>query len=163
MFFKVIALTVALVATSIVLAPSSALAAAPPWGACGVNTAENKLVRQFYVNPRTYFNLRCGGPIRSSDPRYGYRHILRYHKTDFERMAVGTGQNWRDVADLAMDSISRDPDSAKPAGGGQGCYSRVLFFYNIRTNQLVRQQIFKMFVNISTNNINTLFPATSQC
>lgn len=78
-------------------------------------------------------------------------------------MAVGTGQNWRDIADLAMATISRDPDSAKPANAGQACLSRVLFLKNIRTNQVVRQQIFRMFVTVNTNNVNTVFPASTQC
>lgn len=103
------------VAALLLTGVGTAHASAPPWGACGIDTAESKLVREF--NPRTYYTLRCGGPMYSDNPRYGYRHILRYHKTDFERMALGTGQNWRDVADLAMDTISRDPDSAKPADG----------------------------------------------
>lgn len=134
-----------------------------------MSTAESKEVRKFYVNPRTYHRLLCGGPIRSSDPRYGYRHILKYHKTDFESLAVGTGQNWRDVADLVMDTIASDPDFAKPANGGQGCYSRVMYLYNTRNGQLVRTKIFRMYVQLTpkpnqpANTINTVYLASAHC
>lgn len=68
-----------------------------------------------------------------------------------------------------MDTMGRDPDFAKPANDGQGCYSRVMYFYNTRNNQLVRTQIFVMFVQLTPkpnqpeNSINTVFPASKHC
>ncbi len=94
---------------------------------------------------------------------HGYRHILIRHRADFERLAAGTYQNWRDIADLAMDSITRDPDAAKLAGGNQSCLSRVIFLRNLRTNQVVRQQIIRMYVRNGDNNIATVYPAGTQC
>ncbi|GEL19810.1 hypothetical protein PA7_36470 [Pseudonocardia asaccharolytica DSM 44247 = NBRC 16224] len=73
-------------------------------------------------------------------------------------MAAGTYQNWRDVADLAMDAISRDPDKEVPAGGGKACLSRVIFLRNLRTNQVVRQRIVRMIGAVDQNNIITAFP-----
>ncbi len=93
----------------------------------------------------------------------GYRHILIGHRDDFERLAAGTYQNWRDVVDLAIDAISRDPDEAKPAGDGKGCLSRVIFLRNLRTNQVVRQQIIRMIVRHSDNAIISVFPHGKQC
>lgn len=115
------------------------------------------MVTKYYASPRAYYYLRCG------NADYGYRHIVSRHRTDFERLAAGTYQNWRDVADLAMDSISTDPDAAKLAGAGKGCLSRVIFLRNLRTNQVVRPQIIRMFVRLSDNVIITTYPHGSQC
>ncbi|MEV5827741.1 hypothetical protein AB0L25_19435 [Spirillospora sp. NPDC052242] len=135
--------------------------AAPPWGACGRNTDPQKLVRLFTKNRVVDFALRCGGPKYSSSPTWGYRHILWRHRGDFERMAAGTYQNWRDIADLAMSSNTSDPDRSRHSGG-KSCYSRLLYLRNIRTNQVVRKQIFKMVVG-SNNNIITSYPAGTHC
>lgn len=151
------AAVVALLTLATALSTVSTAHGATPWGACGRSTAESKEVTKYFVNARTYYYLRCG------NAGYGYRHILDRHRTDFERLAAGTYQNWRDVADLAMDSISRDPDAAKPAGNGKACLSRVIFLRNLRTNQAVRQQIIRMFVRLSDNAIITTYPHSSQC
>ena len=115
------------------------------------------------VNARTNVYLRCGGPRYDSNPTCGYRHILARHRGDFERLAIGTSQNWRDVADLAMNATAGDPDVAVPVGGGKACYSRVIFLRNLRTNQVVSQQVVRMIVVIATNDIVTAYPATRQC
>jgi hypothetical protein len=140
-----------------VVAPASAHADAPPWGACGRSTDNTKVVRVFPVNHRLNFTLRCGNEV------WGYRHLLVRHKDDYERMAIGTFQNWRDIADLTLETISRDPDVALPARDGKACYSRVMFFYNVRTNQLVQQRIFRMIVIVATGDILTLTPHDKQC
>ena len=135
--------------------------AAPPWGACGRNTDTQKMVRLFTKNRVVDFALRCGGPKHSSSPTWGYRHILWRHRGDFERMAAGTYQNWRDIADLAMSHNTSDPDRSRHSGG-KSCYSRVLYLRNIRNNQVVRTQIFKMIVS-GSNNIITSYPAGTHC
>ncbi|GAA4904191.1 hypothetical protein EV188_102392 [Actinomycetospora succinea] len=155
-------LTVVLVIIGLALGVTAAPAsAAPPWGACGRSTPEDKIVRQFPAG----ITLRCGGPIGSSDPRHGYRHILARHRTDFENMAFGTGtfQNWRDVADLSIETIANDPDVTVPVGGNQLCMSRVIFLNDRRTGQLVRQQIVRMFINATTRDVNTLHPHQRHC
>ncbi|OLL89861.1 hypothetical protein Ae406Ps2_6409c [Pseudonocardia sp. Ae406_Ps2] len=78
-------------------------------------------------------------------------------------MAAGTGTNWRDVADLAIDSMLKDPDSLKPANGDQTCRVRVLFLRNNRTNQTVRQQQFKMFTENGSNVVRSAFPDNRGC
>ncbi|HZG91338.1 MAG TPA: hypothetical protein VEZ42_14095 [Pseudonocardia sp.] len=140
-----------------VVAPAAASAQAPPWGACGRSTADDKVVRTFAVNHRLTYTLRCGNEAG------GYRHILIRHKGDYERLAAGTFQNWRDIADLSMETIARDPDVALPARNGKACLSRVMFFHNLRTNQLVRQQIFRMIVVVATGDIVTLTPHSEHC
>ncbi len=130
---------------------------APPWGACGRSTDPDKLVRLFVKNQHTDYALRCGGPKYSSNPLWGYRHILKNHKADFERLAFGTYQNWRDIADLAMRHNTLDPDVTK-SGNRKICYSRVIYLLNRRTGQLVRTTIIRMIVSSSTNNIITAYP-----
>jgi len=85
------------------------------------------------------------------------------HRTDFERLAVGTGMNWRDLADLVIETVARDPDAAKPDEDEKACYSRVLFLRNNRTNQIVRQQIFRMIIIIESGDIISAFPHSKQC
>lgn len=150
--FAVVAMS--LVGASLMLAPP---AEAAPWGACGASTPESKLVRQFAVNARSNYYLRCG------NANVGYRHIVARHRVDFEKLAAGTYMNWRDVADLAMESIARDPDVARPAGDGKGCLSRVIYLKNLRTNQVVRQQNFRMFVVLSTGDVITAYPDVRNC
>lgn len=139
--------------------PASATPTAPakPWGACGNSTPDAKLVRQFPMNNRLNYYLRCG------NADFGYRHIALRHRTDFQNLAAGTNTNWRDVADLAMEAISSDPDVARPAGDGKACLNRVIFLKNNRTNQVVRQQNIRMFVVIASGDIITAYPDVRNC
>ena len=140
--------------------------AAPPWGACGINSDEKKHVRTFAGSDRRVWVLYCGGPKYSSSPTWGYRHILWRHRGDFERMAAGTNQNWRDVADIAMDAIAKDPDKWGDAGGDKHCRSRVIYLYNRNTGQLVRTQIvvqFSTYEGGKSSRIITAYPRGYQC
>jgi hypothetical protein len=147
---------------SAAIAPMTA-DAAPPWGACGVNADPAKLVREFLVKPGVSVFLRCGGPKYSRTPGDGYRHILWRHRGDFERIAGGTHQNWRDVADLSMEFIAKDPDVTMPTTRGTTCHSRAIFLVNLRTNQVVRQQIVRMIVVTGTGDIVTAYPTERHC
>jgi hypothetical protein len=129
-------------------------AQAAVWAACGWKDSEEKLVRLFQRDRRRDYALRCG------NAGWGYHHIQARHQGDFERLAEGTFQNWRDVADLSMAMNSSDPDVTLPAGGNQTCNSRVIFLVNIRNGQTVRQQIVKMYTDNGNSRINSVFPAT---
>jgi hypothetical protein len=158
------AIGLTLSAAALIMVPGEASAqantAAPPWGACGRSTPEDKVVRQFPGG----ITLRCGGPL-GEDPRFGYRHIVARHRTNFEDMAAGTGtfQNWRDVADFAIESIAIDPDTTAPAPGKQVCLSRVVFLHSLQTGQLVRQQIVVMYIDATTRDVRTVTPRDKQC
>ncbi|GGM84059.1 hypothetical protein GCM10012275_63380 [Longimycelium tulufanense] len=81
-------------------------------------------------------------------------------------MAAGTYQNWRDVADLAMDAIAKDPDAWGDAGAGKNCRSRLIYLYNRRTGQLVRTQIviqLSAHQSGKSNRIITAYPRGHQC
>jgi hypothetical protein len=154
----VAAATIALIALAVTpLLGSPPAHASTPWGACGIWTPETKLVTKYHVKRHTYYYLRCG------NARYGYRHILDRHRGDFQRLAFGTHQNWRDIADLAMASISRDPDRAPAPKHGKRCLSRVIFLRNVRTNQVVRQQIIRMAVRTRDHAIISLLAHSKQC
>ena len=146
-----------LVALALSPALTSPAVAKTPWGACGRSTPESKVVTRFYATPRAYYTLRCGTPA------YGYRHILIRHRGDFERLAFRTGQNWRDIVELSAHAIASDPDKAKPRNDGKSCLSRVIFLKNLRTNQVVRQQIVRMIIRNSDNAIVSVYPDSRQC
>lgn len=148
---------VASLVLAMTLSGTSSASAELPWGACGNSTEESKEATKYSVSGRQYYFLRCG------NANYGYRHIVTNHREDFEILAAGTFQNWRELADLTMDTISRDPDAAKPVRDGKACLSRVIFLKNIRTNQVVRQQIFRMIVVVATGDIVTVYPDSRQC
>ncbi|EWC62100.1 hypothetical protein UO65_2614 [Actinokineospora spheciospongiae] len=81
-------------------------------------------------------------------------------------MAAGTNQNWRDIADLSMDSIAKDPDAWGDAGGGKDCRSRLIYLINTSNGQVVRTQIVKqisVFKGANTSDIITAYPASAQC
>jgi len=145
-----------------VVQPPSASAAV--WGACGVVTSTSKIVRTYGGVPgirRVY--LKCGGPKYSDEPSWGYRHVLRYHIHDFEAMSVGTYQNWRDVADLAMATTLADPTVRRPAVDGKRCFSRALKLYDLHTGRLVRTQIFRVVFRTSDAAIITVYPSSRHC
>ena len=132
----------------------SAAPRAAVWAACGWRDKSDKLVRLFQRDRRRDFALRCG------DAAWGYRHIKDRHMGHFERMAAGTYQNWRDVADLSLASNSSDPDVTKAVGGNQTCRSRVIVLVNVRTGQTVREQIVRMYTDNANSNIRSAFPSS---
>lgn len=142
-------------------APTAAMAgprlpAAPLWGACGISTAESKIVHAF---PRGV-TLRCGGPVGSSNPSWGYRHMLK-HRDALAAMAAPAGLNWRDLAHWAIYYAITDPDASVQTNNTI-CRSRYLFLEN-RDGRVYRKQIFKVVYNAQTGRIVTLTPTTSQC
>ena len=144
--------------TGSVAGPTEANAQNPsPWTSCPANRPQDSLVRTFPVNQRMNYYLRCGNTQK------GVRHIVPRHRNDFQRVAAGTGLTWVAVADLAMETIARDPDRAIPAGGGKACLSRVVFLRDSRTNQIVRTQVFRMIVIVSTGEVVTAYPTGKQC
>lgn len=88
---------------------------AKTWGACGVNTANNKHVRTWYVNtvPFRYEPavLQCG-TWTSKEPTkgWGFRHIKGRHGAEWQQMAnqIQMNSNWRDVADFAINDGLRN-------------------------------------------------------
>ena len=151
-------LTLLIGAAGLVTGPAEAHAQNPaPWSACPANRPDDALVRTFPVNARLNYYLRCGNVDK------GVRHVVARHRGDFQRVAFNTGLTWVAVADLTMETIARDPDVAIPAGGGKACLSRVIFLRNDHTNQVVRSQVFRMIVIVSTGEVITAYPHSKQC
>ncbi|SDM39213.1 hypothetical protein [Allokutzneria albata] len=131
-----------------------AVAAPPPWAPCGIGDPAGKLVR-LYPNGAA---LRCGNEST------GYRHILGRHLRDFEQMAFGTAQNWRDIAHLGIHHTMQTPERTKPQTGGKTCRSRNIILVNLHTNKEVGRKIVRVITsNTRNNDIITAYPAGSHC
>lgn len=138
--------------------------AAVTWGACGVTTSTSKVLRTYdgVAGIRRVY-LKCGGPKYTKNPTWGYRQILRYHRTDFENLVAGTAQNWRDIADVGMGGALRDPDVRGAARDGKRCFSRKIYLYNLQTGELVHTKIVRVVFRTSDAAIITAYPASRQC
>lgn len=132
------------------------LPTAPTWGACGLSSSETNLVFQF-----PSLSLMCGGPLYSSDPTWGYCHILKNHQDRFSGLAALAGRRWRDLAHWAIyyNDIDTDREYAR---GTSTCRSRVLYLVN-SSGQVVKQQIFRTINNNTNGRVITAYPSSSQC
>ena len=127
-------------------------------GACGVFTKENTVVRTYSKG----YVLRCGGPRLSSNPNWGYRHIIKKHREDFGRLTpqLLTNRNWRDLTDFVIEWTIVDPDHTRAAGGGQTCRDRVFWLADANGRTVLKQR-FKLYTK--GTQINTVFPSTTGC
>ena len=144
--------------------PASAREEFAIWGACGVITNENKIVRTYegVAGIRRVY-LTCGGPKYTDKPLWGYRHIQARHQRDFEVLAVRTAQNWRDIADVGMGGSLRDPEVRGPVIDGKRCFSRKIYYYNLETGKLVSTVIIKTIFRTTDNAIVTTYPSDEHC
>lgn len=133
------------------------------WGACGLFTSPNKIVRTYRnVRGLKTVTLKCGGPKYTAEPSWGYRHLL-WKRSRFESLAAVADMNWRDLVDEVIATVLTSPNKRNPPVGGKICFSRVLHLYNLRTGDLVKTQIFVVFVRVSDNSIVTAYPRSRQC
>ncbi len=155
--FLTIVLMLSLSTQSASAAPNK-LPIAPNWGACGVFTKENTVVRTYSKG----YVLRCGGPRLSSNPNWGYRHIIKKHREDFGRLTpqLLTNRNWRDLTDFVIEWTIVDPDHTRAAGGGQTCRDRVFWLADANGRTVLKQR-FKLYTK--GTQINTVFPSTTGC
>jgi hypothetical protein len=159
---RVLVSSVLFAAMVLFLAPGRA--EADTWGACGLRTNDAKIIRTYTAVAgirRVY--LKCGGPKYSARPDWGYRHILWKHRGDFEGMARGTYQNWRDLADLGMESALIDPAVRGGVVDGKRCFSRSITLYNRQTGAVVRKQIVRVVFKVSDQTIITAYPSSRHC
>jgi|GEM_PF-5216802 len=128
-------------------------AAAQPWGSCALAT-EDKVIRAF---PRAKV-LRCG------HNGYGQWHIDDRHREDWEQLAASSGQDWRAVADLAIDSALGAPAVVRErAANDTRCYSTAIYLVDVRTGVTVGSSIVRVVAGNRSNNIVTAFPSPSHC
>ncbi|MFI5953438.1 hypothetical protein [Cryptosporangium sp. NPDC051539] len=103
-------------------------------------------------------NLLCG------DKKFGYRHILDGHRTEWERAAFPVRRNWRDVADFSIATILGDPDKVTYSTRAKTyCFSRVIYLVDKNTGRTVSTSIPRVAVAESTKRIITAFPSKEQC
>jgi hypothetical protein len=145
----------------------TALADAPQpvtWGWCGVITPEKKLIRMFKKKGGTHVPLYCGGPKYSFHPTWGLRHIVQRHEVDWERKAFGTHQGWRELVDISVDAVLRNPDVAGKERGGKRCFSRHVYLWDYERDQVVDFMTVKVvFLAHGSHKIITAYPATNNC
>ncbi|GAB3624639.1 hypothetical protein GCM10027418_27240 [Mariniluteicoccus endophyticus] len=68
--------------------------------------------------------LKCGRPDVNGKDGFGFLHLydppLPNHVTDFERMALGTDQDWREIADIGIAAALIDiPGSSQSRVGSE--------------------------------------------
>ena len=121
-------------------------------------TDENKVVRTYSKG----FILQCGGPKLNNDPRWGYRHIIRYHRDDFKRLVSSLlmQRNWRDLTDFVIEWMILEPHNIKAAGGGQTCRDRDFWLVNANGHTVFKQK-FRLYTQ--GNRINSVHPTSRGC
>lgn len=145
------------------------------WGACGVITDNKKVLRTFSRHKATApggkhmrsgkSKLQCGRPDNAQGKGgYGYRHITEDHLGDWSTLATRTSQNWRDVADLAIESALKDPDSVSYAKTNDAfCFSRLIYLVNKRTGKTVGTNKPRTILSAGSTDIITAYPNSRQC
>ncbi|HLS77877.1 MAG TPA: hypothetical protein VK083_13925 [Nocardia sp.] len=111
--------TTAAVISVMTLMPCPAAHASFPWGACGIDSPEDKVVTTFGA-----WKLLCG------NKDYGYRHIQAGHMSEWEGLAAIEGRNWRDIADMAIAKAHDAPDWHGPQSGGRYCHTGQIYLVN---------------------------------
>ena len=140
-----------------------------PWGACGVSTDDQKLVSNFHRDLATAAN---GGRIvpsgtttfKCGNKGWGYRHLLyKNHDDDYADLAAGTGQNWRDVADLALTKTLNDPTKVTfNEDKNTFCFSTKIYLLNRSSGQQVGSSIVYTIIGNQNWNVITTYPPYPQ-
>jgi hypothetical protein len=133
------------------------------WAACGLFDKAHKLVRVFtrYRATATTGEYLRGGTsdLHCGSERWGYRHILRNHRTEWEQKAALERQNWRDLADYAIENALRDPDRVKYRSDNDTfCFQRLFYLLNRKTGRPAGTMTVSVVVAQDSKNIITAFP-----
>ncbi len=127
------------------------LGPAPVLGACGVFTPDNKVVYKYWNN--TGRTLYCG------NDRYGFRHIRKNHRAQFQTLAAIGGLQWWDLMHWAIYYNYKDPDYVRYQGDGKTCRSRSLYL-GTRSGKPY-SQIFRVITG--SNGVITAYPSSKHC
>jgi len=140
------------------------------WAACGIFTDNQKLVRAYkrkamhttsgapgYV-PAGTSNLRCGSE------KWGYRHIVKNHLSQWEQNAAIERKNWRDLADFAINLSLSDPDKVTYRKANDTyCFSRQIVLINKRTGEVAAYKYPKVSIASVSKNVITAYLSDRQC
>jgi hypothetical protein len=130
------------------------------WGWCGIITKEMKVVRTFKKHGGAKVHLYCGGPKYSEKPRWGLRHIERYHESQWENKSFGTFQSWREIADISIAAVLADPVVKGPVKRGKRCYSRYVFLWDVSRDRMIDFMTVRVvFKATGDRRIITAYPA----
>lgn len=104
--------------------------------------------------------LYCGGPKYTAQPKWGMRHILANHRRDWQNMAIGTEQGWRELADISIAAVLQDPVvSGRPRHNKQ-CYSRYVYKWSYERNRVVDVMVVRVvFRSLGSHKIITAYPS----
>lgn len=134
------------------------------WSACGLKTSNQHIVRTFSNRAATPHApklkkgatyLRCG-----SSKKWGYRHILEAHGTkQYQSIANLTGDNWRDIADSAINQTLRHPEYQRyQSDNNTWAYAVTLTLR--RNGNVIKSKYHSHLVSVSMHkNVITSFPA----
>lgn len=133
------------------------------WSACGLKTSHQHVVRTFThraATPHTpklkkgITHLRCG------DSAWGYRHILKYHGTkQYQSIANLTGDNWRDIADSAINQTLRHPEYQRYQSGNETWAYWVTLTLR-RNGTVIKSKYHSHMVSVSLHkNVITSYPS----
>lgn len=138
------------------------------WAACGVTTADGKVVRTFTNRYRASDAgrfLRGGSSVLfCGNAAYGYRHIKARHQQDFENLTFLTNENWRELADKMIAGVLWDPDDTSYlATNNTFTYCRMYHLVNKRDRKIVARSFPRVVVSASDAKIITTFPRSVVC
>lgn len=142
---------------------SHKMTAMKTWAACGVFTDRLKVVRQFsrqQTQPPNapYFGTGRGTLACGSD-KWGYRHIVQEHESQWEYRAFQVSGNWRDVADFGIEWALKNPYYVTYRKSNDTyCYGRTIYLLNKKTLQRVGQYEATVIIGHNTQNIITAYP-----
>lgn len=103
-------------------------------------------------------NPACGSS------KWGYRHIIANHLSEWQSRAAEASENWRDTADYGIQWALKDPDRVRYRSSNDTyCFSRQIDLVNNRTGQVVDHYFHTVVVARVTKNILTAWPGSAQC
>jgi hypothetical protein len=166
---------IALVIAAALLWPHVGRAAEPAradmvWAACPVQdreAARDKVVRQFpravgnaagRTMPAGTTNLTCG------NERFGFYHIANSHGEQWEQKGEITLENWRDVADYAIQEALAHPMAVTyRTDNDTFCYSRLIFLVDKRNGETVGSYQPNVVISARDQYIVTAWPSSTPC
>lgn len=131
--------------------------ALPPWRSCGTNAPANREIRRWLANGGALHNkvvkLTCG------DTNYGFRHISRNHRNDWNRLALIEYATWMDIADMAMTKSLWQPDivQSRPANNTT-CYSGQIYLVNGATGAVAATNEPTVIISNNYRHMVTAYP-----
>lgn len=139
-------------ATSPVMSPKAT------WYACGLFDKKNKKVRTFQ---RAAGNGLAAGKsaLLCGSEGWGYRHILKDHREDWEVLAAITGSNWRTFADWAINQAMRYPSSVTYRSGNDTYLYKTQVQIRDNRGKVRSTKYIKVAIARKTKNIITAFPS----